>query len=98
MFYSGYGKFNYMLNLVAIPASWSLAFDASTMSYILPSAECDLNLSILDKGILNAMVYAGKEIFTMCNKNWNAPCLIMYSVVTAFSKILLKSNFYITAT
>ncbi|XP_069703386.1 synaptic vesicle glycoprotein 2B-like isoform X2 [Periplaneta americana] len=29
------------------------------MSYILPSAECDLNLSNLNKGILNAMVYAG---------------------------------------
>ena len=69
MFYSGYGKFNYMLNLVAIPAAWSISFDTSTMSYILPSAECDLNLSNLDKGILNAMVYGGKEIFTRCNKD-----------------------------
>lgn len=56
---TGYGKFNYMLNLVAIPAVWSIAFDTSTVSYILPSAECDLNLSNLDKGILNAMVYGG---------------------------------------
>lgn len=56
---TGYGKFNYMLNLVAIPAAWSIVFETTTMSYILPSAECDLNLSNLDKGILNAMVYAG---------------------------------------
>lgn len=69
MFYSGYGKFNYMLNLAAIPASWSIAFDTSTISYILPSAECDLNLSNLDKGILNAMVYGGKETFTRFNKD-----------------------------
>jgi hypothetical protein len=68
-FYSGYGKFNYMLNLVAIPAAWATVFDTSTMSYILPSAECDLNLSNLDKGTLNAMVYGGKEIFTNCNKD-----------------------------
>jgi len=68
VFYSGYGKFNYMLNLVAIPAVWSIAFDTATISYILPSAECDLNLSNLDKGILNAMVYGGKEIFMRCNK------------------------------
>ncbi|KDR24109.1 synaptic vesicle glycoprotein 2B isoform X2 [Zootermopsis nevadensis] len=56
---TGYGKFNYVLNMVAIPAVWSTLFDTTTMSYILPSAECDLNLSDLDKGILNAMVYGG---------------------------------------
>jgi hypothetical protein len=62
-YYSGYGRFNYMLNVVAIPAAWSTLFDTTTMSYILPSAECDLNLSNLDKGILNAMVYGGKAMF-----------------------------------
>jgi hypothetical protein len=96
--FSGYGKFNYMLNLVAISAVWSTVFETSTVSYILPSAECDLGLSNLDKGILNAMVYGGKEIFMRCNKNLNIPCLIMSSVVTVFSKILLKSNFYVTTT
>jgi hypothetical protein len=59
---SGYGKFNYLLNLLAIPAASSTVFDISTMSYILPSAECDLNLSNLDKGILNAVVFGGKTI------------------------------------
>lgn len=29
------------------------------MSLILPSAECDLNLSLVDKGILNAVTYMG---------------------------------------
>jgi hypothetical protein len=53
-----------MLNLVAIPAAWSIVFDTTTMSYILPSAECDLHLSNLDKGILNAMVYGGKIMLT----------------------------------
>jgi hypothetical protein len=38
--------------------------DTTTMSYILPSAECDLNLSNLDKGILNAVVFGGKVILT----------------------------------
>jgi hypothetical protein len=63
IYLSGYGKFNYVLNLVAIPAAWSTVFDTTTMSYILPSAECDLNLSNLDKGTLNAMVYGGKAMF-----------------------------------
>lgn len=30
------------------------------MSLILPSAECDLGLSLVDKGVLNAITYAGE--------------------------------------
>lgn len=29
------------------------------MSYVFPAAECDLNLSLSDKGLLNAVTYAG---------------------------------------
>jgi MFS family permease len=87
-----------MLNLVAIPAAWSIVFDTSTMSYILPSAECDLNLANLDKGILNAMVYGGKQICIWRGKDSNVPCLVMFSVVTVSSKIILKSNLYVTET
>lgn len=32
------------------------------MSYILPVAECDLKLSLFDKGVLNAVSYAGMII------------------------------------
>ncbi|KAJ9595019.1 hypothetical protein L9F63_013685, partial [Diploptera punctata] len=56
---TGFGKYNYLMLLVAVPAAWSTLFDTTTMSYILPSAECDLSLSNLNKGVLNAMVYAG---------------------------------------
>ncbi|XP_063701896.1 synaptic vesicle glycoprotein 2B [Culicoides brevitarsis] len=54
-----YGKFNYFLLLVALPACLSSQFDTSTMSYILSSAECDLNLDLVDKGNLNAVTYGG---------------------------------------
>ncbi|PNF37878.1 hypothetical protein B7P43_G07402 [Cryptotermes secundus] len=56
---TGYGKFNHLLNLLAIPAASTTMIDTTTMSYILPSAECDLNLSNVDKGILNAVVFGG---------------------------------------
>lgn len=56
---TGYGKFNYLLNLLAIPAASTTMIETTTMSYILPSAECDLNLSNLDKGILNGVVFGG---------------------------------------
>ncbi|XP_076231040.1 synaptic vesicle glycoprotein 2B [Calliopsis andreniformis] len=56
---SGYGKFNYLLLLAVLPASFSSIFSSSAISYVLPSAECDLGLSMLDKGILNSMTFAG---------------------------------------
>lgn len=58
---SGHGKFNYLLLLVAIPAAWSSVFETSNTSFLLPAAECDLNLSHFDKGLLNAVVYIGKQ-------------------------------------
>lgn len=51
--------FNILLLISAIPAAMGTVYETSTMSYILPSAECDLKLSLLDKGILNAITYAG---------------------------------------
>ncbi|XP_060663971.1 uncharacterized protein LOC132796726 [Drosophila nasuta] len=56
---AGFGLFNILLLLVAIPAAMGTVYETSTMSYILPSAECDLHLSLLDKGVLNAITYAG---------------------------------------
>lgn len=55
----GYGKFNYLLLLAVLPGSFSSIFSSSVMSYVLPSAECDLQLTMFDKGLLNSMVFAG---------------------------------------
>ncbi|KAL7023272.1 hypothetical protein ACKWTF_012542 [Chironomus riparius] len=56
---TGYGKFNFLLLLIAFPCCTSSVFETTSMSLILPSAECILNLSLVDKGILNAVTYAG---------------------------------------
>ncbi|XP_043470410.1 synaptic vesicle glycoprotein 2B-like isoform X1 [Leptopilina heterotoma] len=55
----GYGKFHYILYLVMIPATWASIFDTSNTSMILPSVQCDLGLTPLYKGLLNAAVYSG---------------------------------------
>lgn len=57
---TGYGKFHYLLYLAVIPASWASGFDTSTTSMIIPAAECDLNLTLFQKGIVNAVVYGGQ--------------------------------------
>ncbi|KYN15464.1 Synaptic vesicle glycoprotein 2B [Trachymyrmex cornetzi] len=59
---TGYGKFNYLLLLAVLPASFSSIFSSSAISYVLPSAECDLQLTMFDKGLLNSMAFAGMII------------------------------------
>lgn len=57
---TGYGKFHYILLLVLFLPCWASIFDVSNVSMILPSAECDLGLSLFHKGVLNAVTYAGE--------------------------------------
>ncbi|EDV91281.1 GH17356, partial [Drosophila grimshawi] len=59
---SGFGRYNLVLLLLAIPATCANMFESTTMSYILPIADCDLHLTLTDKGILNACAYAGMII------------------------------------
>ncbi|KAI8125492.1 hypothetical protein FF38_02310 [Lucilia cuprina] len=59
---AGFGRFNIFLLLVACPAAMASVVETAVISYILPSAECDLNLNLLDKGILNAITYCGMII------------------------------------
>ncbi|CAH1111066.1 unnamed protein product [Psylliodes chrysocephalus] len=56
---SGYGKFNVILYIISTAAGWSSVFETTTMSYVFPAAECDLKLTLNDKGWLNAVTYAG---------------------------------------
>ncbi|XP_037954979.1 synaptic vesicle glycoprotein 2C-like [Teleopsis dalmanni] len=56
---AGFGLFNIILLLAAIPATFASVFETTTMSYILPIAECDLKLTLINKGVLNAMTYGG---------------------------------------
>ncbi|XP_068153690.1 synaptic vesicle glycoprotein 2C-like [Drosophila tropicalis] len=56
---AGFGLFNFILFLVAILATFASNFESSSVSYILPVAECDLQLTLNDKGVLNAVGYGG---------------------------------------
>lgn len=56
---TGYGRFNLALMLIALPCCMSSVYESACISYIIPIAECDLRLSLTDKGVLNAIAYAG---------------------------------------
>nr|CAD7404884.1 unnamed protein product [Timema poppensis] len=57
--HTGFGKFNILVVLVSVIGMCCNMLDTSALSFILPSAECDLRLSSSNKGILNAITYAG---------------------------------------
>ncbi|XP_023020628.1 putative transporter SVOPL [Leptinotarsa decemlineata] len=56
---TGFGKYNIFLMFVTIFPSVAEIFEVVALSYVLPIAECDLNLTLSDKGMLNAMTFAG---------------------------------------
>ncbi|KAM7361417.1 uncharacterized protein ACRADG_011793 [Cochliomyia hominivorax] len=56
---AGFGLFNLLLFIVALFAILANVFSTTTMAYILPIAECDLKLTLLNKGTLNSATYAG---------------------------------------
>ncbi|CAG9824308.1 unnamed protein product [Phaedon cochleariae] len=56
---AGFGKFNLFLALIATFTGLATVFELRSMSYILPAAECDLNLSLEEKGMLTAVSLGG---------------------------------------
>ncbi|XP_058794575.1 synaptic vesicle glycoprotein 2C-like isoform X2 [Phymastichus coffea] len=48
--------------MAMIPVCWANVYGSTSMSYVLPSAECDLKLTMFDKGLLNSMSFAGMII------------------------------------
>lgn len=56
---ASFGKFNIFLILSVIPAALACIQEVTTMSYVFPAAQCDLELDLEDKGLLNAITYGG---------------------------------------
>lgn len=56
---TGFGKFNIVLLFFLIPASFTQAYEFMAMSYVLPVAQCDLNITLEQKGLLSAVTFGG---------------------------------------
>ncbi|XP_013139438.1 PREDICTED: synaptic vesicle glycoprotein 2C-like [Papilio polytes] len=55
-----FGRFHIRLLFTSMAAVFASTMVTTTSSYILPMAECDLNMSIMHKGLLNAMPFFGQ--------------------------------------
>ncbi|XP_019617403.1 PREDICTED: synaptic vesicle glycoprotein 2C-like [Branchiostoma belcheri] len=59
---TGYGRFQYWLLFVCGWANASDAIEILCVSFLLPSATCDLKLTTTDKGWLSGVIFAGMMI------------------------------------
>lgn len=59
---TGYGRFHYLLLAVCGLVSTSEEMDVISMSFILPSAQCDLDLTTQTKGWLNSIIFIGMMV------------------------------------
>lgn len=59
---AGYGKFHYILLGICGLVSTSEEMDVISMSFILPSAQCDLHLNTQTKGWLNSIIFIGMMV------------------------------------
>ncbi|XP_076309059.1 synaptic vesicle glycoprotein 2C-like isoform X6 [Tachypleus tridentatus] len=59
---TGFGRFQWLLLLVCGMANASDAVEILCVSFLLPSAECDLHLTSSDKGWLSAIIFIGGSI------------------------------------
>lgn len=55
----GFGKFNYFLIFISGMVLANVLLETAAMGFILPIAQCDLNLTNQDKGVLSAISFAG---------------------------------------
>lgn len=58
---SGFGLFHGLLLVVCGWANASDAVEILCVSFLLPTARCDLHLSSSDMGLLTANIFLGKE-------------------------------------
>ncbi|XP_013137143.1 PREDICTED: synaptic vesicle glycoprotein 2C-like [Papilio polytes] len=80
----GFGWFHVLLLTSSIIGLIAGILVTNTTPYILPIAECDLNMNLLQKGLLNAMPYIGMTLVSI---------LVGFLTDTFGRKIFLVSGF-----
>jgi MFS transporter, VNT family, synaptic vesicle glycoprotein 2 len=91
---TGFGKFNYFLILIAGTILGCVFLETVGINFVLPVAQCDLNLTNQDKGILSAIGFVGIIVSshlwgfladTRGRKTVIVPTLLTAFVITIFS-------------
>ena len=97
-----FGKFNYILILVSGGLMASAFIELTSVNIILPVAQCDLNLTTSDKGILSAIGYVGlilsSHLWGFLSDTKGRRITLVSSLILAFTATFLSSfvnNFWL---
>lgn len=99
---TGYGKFNYFIVIISGIVLSAVLLETLSISFVLPVAEHDLNLSMEDKGIVSSVAYAGiiasSHLSGFLADTKGRRLVIMLSLLLSFGCTLISSfvnNFWI---
>lgn len=101
-FFIAFGKFNYLLILISGLILANVLLETLGISFVLPVSQCDLNLTIQERGILSAIGFAGiissSHLWgfladTTGRRNIIRPTLFLGFVVTVLSSF--ATNFWL---
>lgn len=98
----GYGKFNYLIVIISGIVLSAVLMETLSISFVLPVAEYDLDLSTEQKGIVSSVAYAGIIASShlsgfLADTKGRRP-IIMMSLLLSFGCTLISSfasNFWI---
>jgi MFS family permease len=98
----GFGKFNYVLIVLCGSLMGCGFIELTSVNFIMPVAECDLNLSTSDKGILSAIGYVGvilsSHLWGFLSDTKGRRKTLIVSLLTAFFLTFISSlmkNFWV---
>lgn len=57
---TGFGKFNIILLCTVVAGAFAQIVEQTSNAYVTPIAECDLELTLENKGLLVSISYTGK--------------------------------------
>lgn len=99
---TGYGKFNYFIVIISGIVLSAVLLETLSISFVLPVAENDLQLSTEDKGIVSSVAYAGiiasSHLSGFLADTKGRRLVIMLSLLLSFGCTLISSfvnNFWI---
>lgn len=78
-FFLGFGLFHWILLVVCGWANASDAVEILCVSFLLPTARCDLNLSSSDMGLLTASIFLGNSAISVAPLEHFCPFILVIS-------------------
>lgn len=78
-FFSGFGLFHWILLVVCGWANASDAVEILCVSFLLPTARCDLHLSSSDMGLLTASIFLGNSASSVALLEYSCAFILIIS-------------------